>query len=150
MVTNRSEPRDAAAITLAHELKGFVGKLRRRLREQADAGDLTPSQSAVLLRLEKDGPTTSSSLARAEGVRSQSMGAVVTALEAAGLVVGAPDPADRRQTILSLTKHCRAWLARGRAAREDWLARAIEVRLDPREQQQLAAAMPLLQRLIED
>ena len=53
-------------------------------------------------RLEKDGPATASSLARAEGMRPQSMGAVVAALESAGLMRGAPDPTDG---VLSFSVH---------------------------------------------
>ena len=135
---------------LAQALRGFAGRLRRRLREQAVAGDLTPSQIAVLLRLEQDGPATTSHLARAEAMRPQSMGAVVAALEGAGLLHGAPDPSDGRQTVLSLTDTCRDWLRKGRAARQDWLAAAVAARLSPQEQDRLLAAMPLLQRLVDD
>jgi len=138
----------SSAVALAQELRGFVSKLKRRLRDQDDIGDLTPSQTAVLLRLESEGSATTSGLARAEGIRPQSMGAVVAALEAAGLVIGAPDPADGRQTLLSLTDDCR--LTEGRAARQDWLTRTIEARLSTSEQDQLAAAMPLLQRLVAE
>ncbi len=141
-------PNTTLAVRLAEELRGFGGKLKRHLLAQADAGDLTPSQTAVLLRLEKDGPATTSTLARAEGMRPQSMGSVIAALEEAGLVAGASDPADGRQTILSLTDRCRSLLVQGRAARQDWLARTIEARLLPHEQDQLAAAMPLLRRLV--
>lgn len=144
----RDEPFSVAA--LAQDLRAFGAQLRRRLRIQANVGDLTPSQTAALLRLEIDGPATTSALARAEGVRPQSMGAVVSALEAGGLVKGLPDPADGRQTLLSLTDACREWLALGRAARQDWLARRIENELSRDEQAQLAAAMPLLQRLIRE
>ena len=142
-------PSTTSASELAASLRSFSGKLKRRLREQADVGDFTPSQVAVLLRLESDGPATTSTLARAEAMRPQSMGAIIAALEAANLVTGAPDPSDGRQTILSLTPYCRQWLAAGRAARLDWLSRTIEARLSRDEQQQLAAAMPLLQRLIQ-
>jgi len=102
------------------------------------------------LRLESEGSATTSALARAEGMRPQSMGAVVAALEAAGLIAGTPAPADGRQTILALTDPCRDWLAQRRAARQDWLARTLEARLSPEELDQLAAAIPLLQRLIQD
>ena len=140
----------AQAGALAQDLRGLVGKLKRRLREQADAGDLTPSQTSVLLRLDKDGPTTTSSLARAEGMRPQSMGTVIAALEGAGLVSGTPDPKDGRQTILSLTERCKLWIRDSRAARQDWLSRTIQVRLSPREQEQVMAAIPLLRRLVGD
>jgi DNA-binding MarR family transcriptional regulator len=139
----------ARASALAAELHALIGKLKRRLREQASAGDLTPSQTAVLAHLDRDGPTTVTALARGEGVRSQSMGATVAVLEAAGLVRGSPDPEDGRQTILSLTSACRELIRSGRAARHDWLLRAIETRLTPREQEQLAASMSLLTRLVD-
>ena len=135
---------------MAGELRALAGKLKRRLREQADAGDLPPSQVSVLLRLEKDGPATASSLARTEGMRPQSMGPIIAALESAGLVRGSPDPADGRQTILSLTEACRNWIDEGRAARQDWLSRTIAARLSSAEQQQLASAIALLRRLVDD
>ena len=133
---------------LAVELHELVGKLRRRLREQADAGDLPPSQVAVLRRLEREGPMTVSALARAAGVRSQSMGATIAALQAAGLVSGTSDPADGRQTLLSLTPACRKWIRGNRAAKRDWLLRAIDAELNAREQQELARALALLNRVV--
>jgi DNA-binding MarR family transcriptional regulator len=144
------KPVSADAHALAGELRALAGKLKRRLREQADVGDLTPSQVSVLLRLEKDGPATASSLARLEGMRPQSMGSIIAVLQSAGLVRGSPHPTDGRQTILSLTEACRTWIDEGRAARQDWLSRIIEARLSPEEQQQLAAAIALLRRLVDD
>lgn len=145
-----SIPSAARVSALAHDLRRIAGKLKRRLRDQADVGDLTPSQRSALLRLEKDGPATTSGLARLEGMRPQSMGTVIAALESAGLVSGAPDPSDGRQTLLSLTETCRIWIVEGRAARQDWLARTIEARLEPHEQDTLIAAMVLLERLVDD
>lgn len=136
-------------LLLASELRIEVCKLRRRLREEAHIADVTPSQAAVLSRLERDGPATVSSLARAEGMRPQSMAATVQALSEAQLVAGSPDPLDRRQTILSLTEHCRALVKASRAAREDWLARTIESRLTLAEAAQLQQSMALLRRLAD-
>ena len=133
----------------AHELRLVLGQLKRRLREQAPTGDLSWSQMSVLGHIERDGPATVTTLARAEGVRPQSMGATVAALEAAGFVDGAPDPTDGRQTILSLTATCRTWIEGHRAAREDWLLRAIGEKLAPGEQQELARAIQLLKRLVD-
>jgi|ERR1700722_9156080 DNA-binding MarR family transcriptional regulator len=142
--------RTARADALAQELRALFGKLKRRLREQANVGDLTPSQVSVLLRLEKDGPATASSLARAEGMRPQSIGPIIAALEAAGLVSGAPHPTDGRQTILSLTAACRKLVQEGRTARQDWLSRTIQARLSPQEQEDLAVAVGLLKRFVDD
>ena len=128
----------------------MCGKLKRRLREHGGGNDLTPSQVSVLLLLEKDGSATVSSLARAEGMRPQSMSAVVTSLQEAGLVRGAPDPSDGRQTLMSLTPKCVKWLREGRAARQDWLTTTVAQELSAQEQERLQAALALLARLVED
>jgi DNA-binding MarR family transcriptional regulator len=131
------------------ELRSILSKLKRRLREHGGRNDLTPSQSSVLLRLERDGPATVSSLARAEGMRPQSMSAIITPLQEAGLVKGAPDTNDGRKTLMSLTKKCLKWLEEGRAARQDWLTATLQEKLSAQEQETLAVAMELLARLVE-
>jgi DNA-binding MarR family transcriptional regulator len=146
---NKQKGKDDDARALAAELRVLIGKLKRRLREQASIGDFTPSQLSVLRRLDRDGPATVTALARAEGMRSQSMGATISVLEAAGLVSGAPDPNDGRQTILSLTPACRKWIKAGRAAHEDWLFRSIQTKLAPEEQGELASAVELLKRIAD-
>jgi DNA-binding MarR family transcriptional regulator len=143
------EDQPARAAILARELRIVFGNLKRRLREQATAGDLTLSQIAVLSRLDREGPATVSNLAREQGVRPQSTGATVAALEAAGLVHGTPDPADGRQTLLSLTEACRELIDASRIAREDRLLVVIEAKLTPAEQDELARALRLLQRLAD-
>ncbi|MCQ9156389.1 MarR family winged helix-turn-helix transcriptional regulator [Acidomonas methanolica] len=149
---NIEAPHDQTArvSALAQDIRTLLSKLKRRLRDQAHVGDLTASQTSVLLRLEKDGPATASSLARAEGIRPQSMAPVIAALESAGFVSGAPDPADGRQTLLSLTEACRQWVEEGRAARHDWLVRTLQARLTPEEQDEVAKAIGLLRKLIDD
>jgi DNA-binding MarR family transcriptional regulator len=132
---------------LAGEIRAVVGKLTRRLRDKAPPGDLSWSQAHVLGRLERDGPATLTALARAENMRSQSMGAIVGPLEAAGLVVGAPDPNDGRQTILSVTRQGRETIRANRQTREDWLAGRIRAELTPNEQNEVARALALLARI---
>lgn len=148
MAEQTDDPPETRAATLASELRILSGQLKRRLREQSNLSDVTPSQIAVLGRLERDGPTTVTELARAEGMRPQSMGAITAALEAAGHITGTPDPADGRRTILSLTQSCRDWIAAARAAREDWLLRAIQTHLTLSEQDDLARGLDLLRRLV--
>lgn len=138
------------ASAIALEIRTVFRKVKLHLRGQGKHGDLTPSQISVVLRLEEGGPATVSSLARAEGVRPQSMSAVITPLQQAGLVGGTPDPTDGRQTLMSLTPKCLKWLKQGRAARQDWLARKISEKLSAREQETLRAALRLLTKLTED
>jgi DNA-binding MarR family transcriptional regulator len=149
MSTQSNDREFARAAALAADLRAVMGKLKRRLREQARSGDLTESQISTLSRLEREGSATVTALAQAEGMRPQSMGAIVAALEAAGLVTRALDPNDGRQTLLSLTDACRERIKAARAAREDWLLRAIQKNIAPAEHEQLEGAVELLKRLVE-
>jgi DNA-binding MarR family transcriptional regulator len=146
-MTTRLTDSDATH-ALAGELRDVLAKLNRRLRAHARPEDVTPSQIAVI-KLLMNGPATVTALARAEGVRQQSMGATVASLEAAGMVAGAPDPNDGRQTVLSLTPACRRMINTARAKREDWLFHAIETHLKASEQKQLALAVELLKRIAD-
>jgi DNA-binding MarR family transcriptional regulator len=139
----------AQTTSLAEALRGTIGKLNRRLREAGNFGEFTLSQSKVLVHLERSGPATVTALAEAEGMRPQSMSGIVSALKAAGMIEGNPDPGDGRQTVLSLTDKCRSTVAAARAAKQDWLFRALQSKLTPAEQQQLSGAVALLDRLIE-
>ena len=92
-------------------------------------------------------------IGRMPGVRAVGqavlMRVTVASLEKMGLVSGEQDPTDGRQTLISLTVACRETLKCNRAAREDWLVRALEAQLTPREQDQLAVAVKLLNRLAD-
>jgi DNA-binding MarR family transcriptional regulator len=145
-----SRPQAERASALAAELRATLGKLKRKLREHAGRSDLAPSQVSVLLRLEKDGPAAVSSLARAEGMRPQSMSAIVTSLLESGLVSGSPDPNDGRQTLMALSRKCQKFLKKARAARQDWLTATIQEKLSIQDQQKLSAAVELIARLVED
>jgi DNA-binding MarR family transcriptional regulator len=149
MAVTESAPQDSRISALAGELRAAIGILSRRMREQTQVGDLKSAQKSVILRLERDGAGTVSMLAKAESVRHQSMRVTVAGLEAMGIVRGARDPADGRKTIFNLTPAFLKTLKTGRAAKEDWLFRALQARLMPREQVKLAAAIKLLQRLAD-
>jgi DNA-binding MarR family transcriptional regulator len=143
------ETATSRAPRLAGDLRVVIGRLNRRLREQSGADDLTQAQKSALLRLDHDGEATVTALAKAEGVRPQSMGATVAALQEMGLVGGRPHATDGRQTLLSLTPKCVDWLQAGRAARQDWMIAALTSALSSDEQAQLAMALPLLRRLAD-
>lgn len=144
-----TQPPQTGTALVAGELRVALAALTRRLREQTDGTDLTRSQSSVLLRLEREGPATATVLARAEGVRPQSMAKIVQALESAGLIGGAPDPKDGRKTVLSLTEAAREEFRTGRLAKEDWLTRALDTTLTGEEIEALGTVAPLLLRLAQ-
>jgi len=139
----------AKTADLAQALRSFIGNFKRRLRAQSHAGELSWSQFGMLSRLERDGPSTVTALAKAEGVRPQSMGATVRDFEAAGHVTGTPDPQDGRQTLWSVTPKARALVLAARAARQDWLLTAIQKNYSQEEQNDIARAVKLLERIVE-
>lgn len=139
----------ARTLALAVDLRALISGLQRKMREQAHFGDLTLSQASVLSHLDRYGPSTVTALARVDGVRPQSMGATVAALEAMDSVAGAPDPADGRQTIYSLTAKARDRLKANRATREDWLFKVLQTKFTRREQETLAASIDLLKRIVD-
>ncbi len=125
-----------------------IGLLVRRVRSAATSHDLSLTESGVLGRLEREGPLTTADLARAEGMKPQSMGTAVADLEKMGLVERRPDPSDGRQMILSLTAKGAAVRKSVKSAKETWLAQAI-ARLDKREQETLFAAGEIIRRMVE-
>src|ERR1700756_3067094 len=138
-----------SAVTAARELRVLFSRLRRRLRELAIGDDPTPSQTAVLTRLWKEGASSASVLAGAEGVRPQSMATIVAALEQRGLIERTPDPEDGRRQLISLTELGRQRGESNRQVREEWLASAMQERYSKAERRVILDALTLLERLTE-
>ncbi len=137
------------ALALAADIRIGFGKLKRRLREEGGAAEITPSQASALGQLERLGPSTVTELAQADGVRPQSMGATVATLLDAGYLLGTPDPADGRRTILTLSPMAVEKFSANRTAREGWLYSAIRETLDAEEQRDLARGFAILTKLVE-
>ncbi|NIH81743.1 MarR family winged helix-turn-helix transcriptional regulator [Amycolatopsis viridis] len=140
-------PNDVAR--LAGSVRAVVGQLHRRLRQVDNAGVLTPSQSAVLARLDRDGPATQAQLAAAEHVRQQSMAATLAVLDELGYLTRTPDPRDGRRIVISLSDLGEKTVRGVHQHREEWLARALVDELTPDERRTIEDALPLLRRLAQ-
>jgi DNA-binding MarR family transcriptional regulator len=134
--------------TAVTDLSLAIGQLMRRLRVEANPGELSWSQIATLARLEKTGAMTTADLARSEFVKPQSMGTTLTDLEQEGLVRRRPHPTDGRQVLFELTADGLAARRQRNTAKRQWLLAAAE-KLDPAELQTLVAAAALIKRLAE-
>jgi DNA-binding MarR family transcriptional regulator len=142
----RSRTSDPSFDTVAADLTLAIGQLLRRLRSEANPGELNLSQASALARLEREGPTTTADLARAESMKPQSMKAILASLEEAGCVERKPHPTDGRQILFELTPKGIEERRRRTAAKREWLIDAL-ARFDRAEIQTLAAAIPLIRRL---
>jgi DNA-binding MarR family transcriptional regulator len=134
--------------TAVTELSLAIGQLMRRLRMEANPGELTWSQIATLARLEKAGAMTTADLARSERVKPQSMGTTLADLEQEGLVQRRPHPTDGRQVLFALTAEGVEARRQRHIAKRAWLLDAM-VKLDAAEQQTLISAAALIKRLAE-
>jgi DNA-binding MarR family transcriptional regulator len=136
--------------TAASELMLALGSLIRRVRAAApsELNELSWTQKSVIVRLDKSGPTTAADLARAEGVKSQSMGTAIAMLEKAGLVEREAHPTDGRQMNVVLTAKGKTMRKNTREAKHSWLAQAIE-KLDQEEREKLFAAGEVIKKLVD-
>jgi DNA-binding MarR family transcriptional regulator len=137
--------------TLDLELTDFtqaIGLLVRRVRAAAASHELSLTESAVLARLDKDGPATTAELARAEGMKPQSMGTTIAALEEMGILGRKPHPTDGRQMSITLTAKGAAMCKSAKDAKRTWLAQAV-AQLDEQEREILFAAGGIIKRLAE-
>jgi DNA-binding MarR family transcriptional regulator len=145
-MTTSSELPDAA-LGLGGDLRVAVGRVGRRLRQLYATDDPVFSELSVLSRLDRHGPATPTVLAAAEHVRPQAMGATLSGLEQRGLVRRRPDHSDRRKVRVELTAAGRQAIGGKHQAVNQRLGRALADGFTPAEQDQLAAVVPLLERL---
>jgi DNA-binding MarR family transcriptional regulator len=139
-----------SAVRASREVRAVIGRLRRRIRAVAGTDDISPTKASVLARLIDNEGLAVSDLATVEGIRHQSMAAVVAVLEERGLVERRRDPADGRRQLIALTAAGRRQAEAARQARGEWLAAQLELRCSEDERQTVIAAMAVLERLIHD
>jgi DNA-binding MarR family transcriptional regulator len=99
----------------------------------------------LLATLEEYGPASQAALGRRSGIHVSDMVATINELAEDGLVERAPDPADRRRNIVSLTTAGRARLRR----LEERLALAQDEILAPLAPEERELLARLLSRLLD-
>lgn len=102
----------------------------------------------VMSRLAQDGPATTADLARAEGIKPQSMRTIVNTLEELGMVERIPHPTDGRQVNIQLTAHGVATRGNQKEAKQRWLSNAIAT-LTKEERDTLFSAGKIMKRLVD-
>lgn len=133
---------------IAPRLRVAVLRLARRLRQQAE-GDVTPSTLSALSTLERRGPMTLGELAAIENVQPPTMTRIVGRLEELGYVERQVDPDDRRVARATATAAGKEYAARARDRYNAWLAERLDD-LPAADRKRLAAALPALERLLDE
>jgi len=127
-----------------------IARMARRLRQESDTGgDTSPTLTAALATLAREGPLTPSALAQRERIQRPTATRVVARLEAAGLVTRTSDPADGRVSHVTIAPAGRALLKRIRSRKNEYLARRLR-ELTPAERRTLADAAALLERVLDE
>jgi DNA-binding MarR family transcriptional regulator len=142
-VTSPAEPHDL--VELAAHLRLAIGRLHRQLRLN-DGGELSPTQVACLVAIERNGPIAFGDLAALEHLAPPTITAVVAKLEHLGFVDRRKDPADGRVSLATITETGRTYLGDSRARRTAWLVDALE-QLAPADLRRLAAAVDVVEKV---
>jgi DNA-binding MarR family transcriptional regulator len=129
------------------ELAAELDRLATLLPRLTQRGGLSLVAAATLADLERRGARRITELAETQGVTQPAMTGLVGRLAASGLVERAPDPADRRGVLVTVTLDGRAVLAARRRARAEALADLLDD-LDAEDHAALAAAMGAVGRLV--
>ena len=147
-IKTRSKQAGDPILPLAQSLRLAVMRLARRLRQQSEP-DMTPSMLSALATVERHGPMTLRELAAHERVRPPTVTTVLGRLESAGLVSRDTDLDDRRVSWVSLTPEGKRLVEANRSRKTEFLAKRL-TKLDARDREALARALPIFERLIEE
>jgi DNA-binding MarR family transcriptional regulator len=132
---------------LASRLRHAIARSARRLRQEAGT-DLSPTLTAALSTIERFGPLTPTELAARERVQRPTVTRVACRLEEQGLVTRAPDPADGRSALITVTPAGQDVLEAIRTRKDAFLSERLEA-LGSEDRATLERAAALLEGMLE-
>lgn len=133
---------------LAGGLRTVVNRLGYALRAPLARQGVTPTRLTAMVVLDKSGPLRAGDLAAVLNISAASMSRLSEVLEEGDWIRRAPDPADRRACLLSLSDRGSQALEQLRTESTGELAEAIAT-LDGDQRALLASALPALTALAD-
>jgi len=133
---------------LVESLRLAVGRLARRLRQQAEA-EITASQLSALASIGRLGPITLGNLASVERLRPPTVTRIVANLEESGLGARQADASDRRVSRVEVTQSGRELLEVTRTRKDAYLATRLAT-LGKADLDVLRQATAVLERLLQE
>jgi DNA-binding MarR family transcriptional regulator len=134
---------------VANGLRPVLLRLARELRKETEQLGVTARQATLLWLVKRNPGLSLAELAAHEGISPPALSGNVDRLERAGLIERVRSSDDRRRVGLRLTEEGVRLLRRVRARRTTWLTEHLRA-LDPDELAAVEAAIPALERLLED
>jgi DNA-binding MarR family transcriptional regulator len=136
------------SLAIANQLRPALLRLARLLRREVHSLGVTGGQVTLLVGIKKRPGITAAELAEQERISAPGMSGQLVRLEAAQLI-RRERAYDRRRIGLFLTEEGERVLRSVKKKRTAWLAGRLE-RLSPAERRAVEAALPALERLLED
>jgi DNA-binding MarR family transcriptional regulator len=130
------------------ELGDTVARLNARLRRDVVEAGVSLARARTLATLDRDGPRRLTDLAVLEQVAQPTMSALISRLEADGLIGRGGDARDGRTVIVSITGKGRECLRRLIERRSHTIERTL-AQLRSEDRTAIATALPALRALLE-
>ena len=136
------------SLTIANTLRPTLLRLARHLRREIHSIGVTGGQVSLLIAIKTHPGITARELADRERVSAPGMSGQLVRLEAARLI-RRERAADRRRIGLFITAEGDRVLRSVKQKRTAWLSARLD-KLTPEERASIEAALPALERLLED
>jgi len=136
------------SLTIANRLRPTLLRLSRHLRREIHSIGVTGGQVSLLIAIKTHPGITARELAAREGVSAPGMSGQLVRLEAAQLI-RRERAADRRRIGLFITADGDRVLRSVKKKRTAWLSARLD-NLTAEERDAIEAALPALERLLED
>jgi DNA-binding MarR family transcriptional regulator len=136
------------SVAIANRLRPALLRLARLLRREVHSLGVTGGQVTLLVGIKNRPGITAAELAEQERISAPGMSGHLVRLEAAQLI-RRERASDRRRVELFLTEEGERVLRSVKKKRTAWLAARLE-RLSPGEREAVEAALPALERLLEE
>jgi DNA-binding MarR family transcriptional regulator len=137
------------SVAIANRLRPALLRLARHLRREVHSLGVTGGQVTLLIGIKNRPGITAAELAEQERISAPGMSGHLVRLEAARLIRRDREGLDRRRIGLFVTEEGERVLRSVKKKRTAWLAERLE-RLSPGERQAVEAALPALERLLEE
>lgn len=133
---------------LASSLRSAFSVLHKGLRKQMySVNAYSMTEIETIGQLARNTALLPTELAALTRVKTQSMSQILNKLEGQGIVKRTPSEEDKRKVYISITPAGKRMVERTKYDRDEWLKNRIEQSLTVKEQELLAKALPILNKL---